>query len=166
MVLNREPGRVLYEEDENARQPPSINMIQFEEVRTQVFRHKGKSPLNAMMKLYAAKRNASAGPSNAPRDPLPAEWDPTAPAIPERKDKGKKSRRSPETLADEDDSNNLGEPNKLRGILGLSGPRVNIKELVNDTKIELSVAQLLDCSPALRQELARVLRTNKPAPTR
>jgi hypothetical protein len=54
-----------------------------------------------------------------------------------------------------------GQPSKLRGIVGLTGERVNVKELINNQIVNISLAQLLDVSPATRQELSKMLQTPK-----
>lgn len=119
-----------------------------------------------MQGLYAEKhvQTDSGGPSNRkikkPNFLEPKQLQETSPLnFPKSEAESKEPKRSKLNASDK-----LGEPNKLRGILGLCGPRVNVKSILNEALVSVSVAQLLDCSPALRQELGRVVKTNKPAP--
>lgn len=78
-------------------------------------------------------------------------------------DAGGKRARVDTTSDSQLETMNVGKtknPKEKRHLKGLDGNPLNLKNVMNGTRVELSLAELLDVAPAARVEFAKLMRLN------
>lgn len=70
-------------------------------------------------------------------------------------------REVPNTTDGERSTRNAGGHRQKRHIQGLKGPPVCVQDILNDARVEVTFAQLLDAAPSIRAESARLLKLQR-----